>query len=131
MISHNTAKQMAELGFPQPEPKFGQVWYTQIGNAVICSDSYRDIEYLHIEFCMPGAIIARDNTDDMVYAPTVPDIMRELYHVMTPIVFFENNVWTVGYPAGLGVIEPICNDKDPEEALAKAWIEKQRKAEVC
>jgi hypothetical protein len=123
MISHSTAKQMAELGFPQPEPKFGQVWYTQIGNAVICSDSYRDIEYLHIEFCMPGAIIARDNTDDMVYAPTVPDIMRELDSNMS--------FWAGDFGFFVSDInDDEFYDEIAEEAAAKAWIEKQRKAEV-
>lgn len=129
MISHSTAKQMAELGFPQPEPKFGQMWYDDKGRICVFMKLVGDVG----NWKLAGAhgLSFQESPKWYIYAPTVADIMRELYHVMTPIVFFENNVWTVGYPAGLGVIEPICNDKDPEEALAKAWIEKQRKAEVC
>lgn len=127
MISHNTAKQMAEMGFPQPEYKEGQIWASDTHFQWVILFRYSDyVSYVKLA----GEIVRERKINDpelpdWVYLPTVSDIMRELgpeylFSIGTITqgehhedgFFVEKNDATKGY------------DKIAEEAAAKAWIEK-------
>lgn len=121
MISHSTAKQMAELGFPQPEPKFGQMWYDDKGR--ICAFMRLAGNVGNWKFAGTHGNSFQESPKWYIYAPTVADIMRELGSNMS--------FWAGDFGFFVSDInDDEFYDEIAEEAAAKAWIEKQRKAEV-
>jgi len=70
MINYELAKQLKEAGFPQPEPKFGQVWYADYDNGhmlgrklLVGTNHFLDVERLE---------------QPMVFCPTFEDIWAQL-----------------------------------------------------
>lgn len=121
MISHSTAKQMAELGFPQPEPKFGQMWYDDKGR--ICAFMRLAGNVGNWKLAGTNGNTFQESPKWYIYAPTVADIMRELGSNMS--------FWAGDFGFFVSDInDDEFYDEIAEEAAAKAWIEKQRKAEV-
>ena len=126
MIDFQTALQMRDLGFPQPEPKFGQMWWlftlsgqrlvliTQVnGTSLNASSEHGAFEYDETDFSeMPH-----------VYCPTITDIMRELGHEydfgFSERSDFSATFWVAGP-------HKMYLDAEAEKAGATAWIEKQQ-----
>jgi len=104
-----TAKLLADAGFPKPAPDYGQTWYTHYG--------------------IPGSVTAPSKWSDNgeVFAPTATDIMRELpgWNLSYTKVFG----WIVYWDAP-GLPEPIqFSHENPAEAAAQAWF--HEKAPLC
>lgn len=119
MISHNTAKQMAEMGFPQPEPKFGQMWYDDKGR--ICAFMRLAGNVGNWKLAGTNGNTFQESPKWYIYAPTVADIMRELSHEYSFRFYFKMS--EVRYIVTGRIIQRYL-DEIPEEAAAKAWIEK-------
>jgi len=117
------ARRLKEQGFPQPVPEPGQVWYTKSeapfvvvqpkGSQIAVGWPYVDYSFSHID---------KFDIHSCVYAPTAPDILREL-----------GWEWRVGYAEDAK--EYFCvhetgrylyyND-NPAEACAEVWEAKQK-----
>jgi len=96
-VTFETAKRLKEAGFPQPEPEFGQVWYSPNGA----------IRVIYIK------------TYDLVFAPSATDILKEIpfFGSLSFEVYetrFEFRVWE-----GLKL---IAKNENPHEAAALAWL---------
>lgn len=70
MTTYELAKKLKEAGFPQPEPKFSQIWFADYDNGymlgeklLVGTNHFLDVERLE---------------QPMVFCPTFEDIWREL-----------------------------------------------------
>lgn len=80
IISFETAKELKEAGFPQPEPAIGQVWYGTIGgqsdiNLIVRRSPNGDRPFIDSY----GNYHGQESFKKFgIYAPTVDDLLREL-----------------------------------------------------
>lgn len=109
-VTFETAKRLAEAGFPQPSPDYGQTWYTHDGS--------------------PGSVTSLSKWSDNgeVFAPAATDILRELpgwnlcydtvigWHVW----FDDVAEWDYCEP-------PFFKHENPAEAAAQAWFYENKK----
>lgn len=122
MTSFETAKKLKESGFPQPSPKFGQVWYDPYGMpAVVLSTK-------PLRFGDEGgqSWSGKNRFGEMIFAPTATDILRELPRNWMLWFYegseIENPAWEVGkYERGDGFDDQESNS-NPAEACAAAWL---------
>lgn len=113
-----TARRLKELGFEQPEPAPGQVWYENDGTPVIMYH----IEIGRLVRGSNGVLYGGKAADIITYAATAPDILRELQFT-----------WNLFYSAIDGMYNciqdrstDIFSNENPAEACAEAWEAKQK-----
>lgn len=95
IVSFETAKRLANAGFPKPAPDYGQTWYTHYG----CPGSVTDL--------------SKWSDNGEVFAPTATDILRELPN------------WSICYTASGWACffdDFIIEHSNPAEAAARAWF---------
>lgn len=131
-----TAIALRDAGFPQPTPEIGQYWYRAFKGHTItsmCSDVDNDGEPLY-SFTdtfsrAPGSFMRvfgrfSDEMNTMIFAPTATDILRELgsgYYLT-----HENTLFQCASVDDYGHRFDYWTDKNPAEACAKAWLEKNK-----
>ncbi len=115
MLSYETAVKLKEKGFPQPKQKIGQFWYFQRypqGSArhwtavVLTGNGIEPLDGGNLE----------GDLQDMVYAPTAADIIREThshYYLQN-----DDDMWTA-MPRYSGKAH---SHENPEEAASLAYL---------
>lgn len=99
-VTYETAVLLKEVGFPQPEPEFGQVWFSADRSPFVV-----------------GGFDTPRFYDDLVFAPTATDIMRALPGLS---MRFHSHLkeWQTRYKKN----ETRRAHKEPAEACALAWL---------
>lgn len=76
-----TAKKLKEIGFPQPDFLSGQIWYDDVGNALlICrelsNNFYREFQCIQIgkDYAFNVSLKKESHT----FSPTATDLLKEL-----------------------------------------------------
>ncbi len=135
-VSFETAKRLAESGFPQPEIERGQTWFSEeseylfLGKYEDCDDLPGSIFF--IETTMPEILLEGSSEDfeGMVFAPTATDILEEIYEIETG--------WSLRMISEGWIMERPHSDKgerfhalkmhtNPAEACAAAWLKIKQK----
>jgi hypothetical protein len=77
-LSAESARHLKELGYPQPEPKAGQVWYSLLDKPFGLRNG--PLESLYFENLYSGGIKPFDRivSQGMCYAPTPEEAMNFL-----------------------------------------------------
>ncbi len=118
-----TARRLKELGFEQPVPASGQVWYLDDEAAIVLAVHSNGVSYCR------GNCNYFERTDIFlslfVYAPTAPDILRELGEDWTMIVA-GGGFQIYKHFQDPQYIFPIAANENPAEACAEAWEVKQK-----
>ena len=109
-----TAIDLRDAGFPQPDYQFGQLWMTEDGrhDAFVGSKSWGTFKEWILENKIP-----------VVFAPTATDILRELGGRYT---LGSGKRLFLCYLFQNGEIGDYWRDENPAEACAKAWLEKNK-----
>lgn len=123
IVSFETAKKLKAAGFPQPEPEFGQVWY---------SDIFKTKWLVGLERLPNGLVVGKtvkikieevgiweqESGAYGVFAPTAIDIYPKLNFDFRLAPMPKG--WQVNR-ASNG--ELISRHENPAEAAAEAWLE--------
>lgn len=83
VVTFKTAQRLKEAGFPQPAPEAGQFWYNpDFGIFVVGRRSFVDGTTRSIFYFETGNVLEVSEVAflDCVFAPAVPDILREITH---------------------------------------------------
>lgn len=117
-VSHQTAIALRDAGFPQPEPAPGQYWYDLSGEIIQVLECHTDDIMILSKgnreiWISPSAFRRR-----FVFAPTAPDILRELGLGYGLYVSESGNTFVCRE------LSTIWTDENPAEACAKAWLAK-------
>jgi len=130
-----TARRLKELGFEQPVPAPGQVWYDTEGDALIVFrvtgsqvESVTDKEGV----VLPVVTGLHWMRTRFTYAPTAPDILRELGagHALTNSI--DGSTWLCDFMESTAQTTPfhkvtlLAFHENPAEACAEAWEAKQK-----
>lgn len=126
VTTSETAKTLAENGFPQPTPEFGQVWYLS-GKPHVCIGhegggiyNFRSQEGMEERTAV--------NYPTYFFAPTATDILEQLPG-WAITKGGSMKVWSVWLP----LFEPPESDemefhlRNPAEAGAEAWLKLNKK----
>ncbi len=126
-VTLETAKALRDAGFPQPEPAPGQVWYNHFGEFWITgSDPNNILPLFSISAGVTWGLSAKTIQTTLIFAPTAPDILRELgedYNLTICGPFFRweqmkaYEYFVFGY----------WQDENPAEGGAKAFLAKTKK----
>ncbi len=84
ITTFETARALKEVGFPQPEPEAGQVWYDKDGERFVCLSSTG-----YMVAVDGGDVFQAPDMSGLIYAATATDILREL-----------DEEYTLGYSKG-------------------------------
>ena len=125
-VTPQTATRLKQAGFKQPVPASGQVWYLDDEAAIVLAVHSNGVSYCR------GNCNYFERTDIFlslfVYAPTAPDILRELGGNYTLSFLGKVSTCTnTSLPApGLLKMENIYYHENPAEACALALEAKQK-----
>ena len=118
-----TARCLKKAGFRQPKFEVGQLWYKERypgGTAakwVLCI--FSELDFITLD----GGNYPEG---EAVYAPTAPDILRELGQ--SAALLYDQDEFLPGYLNGfngfIGFLQP--HNENPAEACAEAWEAKQK-----
>lgn len=112
-VTPETAKKMKEAGFPQPDFKFGQLWYeTERQDFAIVGTGKFELFKQHRE-------------GELIFAPTATDILRELgddYALHTEKGSFKC-ICTDIFRGGVTDGDFDGSHENPAEACYLAWKE--------
>lgn len=135
-VTPETAKKMKEAGFPQPEPRPGQMWFSafheipsivshrtdRVGEFMLAPISR--VDWSHIFFA--GPIIG--NAEN-IFMPTVADILRELPN---KVLFWRNDDLFV---CGVQMVDDgdyyairfneVYKNVNPAESVAEVWLNRK------
>ena len=115
-----TATRLKQAGFKQPVPASGQVWYLDDEAAIVLAVHSNGVSYCR------GNCNYFERTDIFlslfVYAPTAPDILRELGYEYT--LHHEDIYFCIYEPDGPEL--KIYENPNPAEACALALEAKQK-----
>lgn len=130
IVTFETAKKLKEAGFPQPEPNTGQFWYDKEGDILIVSEKKTDCGFFYGRYPNDSGIFATScENEDIVYAPTVTDILRELGQKY--VLWYDESpkiqIWFCAKTADLpqDAQQPFGHT-NPAEAAALAWMDKNK-----
>ena len=137
VISFETARRLKEAGFPQPEPKFGQAWYSAERVGVV-SKTLSTPEGMWAWLFAPDGSWAFGRAENGVYfAPTATDILHEI-HLFFPasaggsyywmMISPRQNLWEVAVKIGSVRDVASFSHQNPAEAAALAyeWVKNQK-----
>ena len=114
-----TARRLKEQGFVQPPPAPGQVWYKDEKPWLRMPGAYW-VELIN------GFTNSNPQFTPDCYAPTAPDILRELGQ--SAALLYDQDEFLPGYLNGfngfIGFLQP--HNENPAEACAEAWEAKQK-----
>ena len=118
ITTFETARALKTAGFPQPKPEFGQIWYGPDG--VACTF----VEGLYW-VCGDGDVFDPPDLSEMTFAPTAPDILREVGGGDIGLYCFNKafSVIQKGFYDDPYEDYPEFTDSNPAEACALAWLE--------
>lgn len=117
ILSVITAGVLKSAGFPQPEKKYGQIWYGSDGKMWIIAKGNKGNNDKAI--CADGAAFEHlHDTYGFIFCPTVDDIMKQLpfHYVFYDILL---NEFTVN---DMRSKESISSSKEAIAACADAWL---------
>lgn len=121
-VTAQTATALRDAGFPQPEFATGQIWYNQFGEATFIGRKDCDIHGNTTFFCTSlrtgRTEEMRTTKEDAIFAPTAPDILRELGLGYGLYVSESGNTFVCRE------LSTIWTDENPAEACAQAWLAK-------
>lgn len=118
-VTPATAQRLKNAGFPQPKFAFGQFWYSQNEQVNIYVRAARpNIETHH--FVGETLTTQHYKADQVIYAPTATDILRQLGEDVT--LSYGHGYWLCGIFCG----EDFTHE-NPAEAAALAWLSKHEK----
>jgi len=120
MTTHTTfetSRLLAEKGFPQPAPEFGQVWYLS-GKPHVCIGHEGGGIY---NFRSQKGMEERTavNYPTYFFAPTATDILDRIGYGLIG-QFFDGWIFCVQSPGGLKTSSNA--HENPVEACAEAWL---------
>lgn len=122
-VSSNTAIQLKQAGFPQPELAAGQFWVDAYGREFFTVQSCPDMGGKRWRAVQPGSTVFMTiNLDDdgWVFLPTETDILRLL-----PNEYFLNFADSFDFSVNRvnegSVIAMVSSDPNAAEACAEAW----------
>lgn len=125
-VTFETAKRLAEAGFPQPEPQRGQLWYNKAGAEyiIILADNLGMCDY---SISPSGKVwLGRGLNDEELFAPTATDI---LFHLPGWNLAYTTACGWIAYWDAPGLAEPIqFSHENPAEVCAMAWFFEQENA---
>ncbi len=115
-VTNETARRLKSAGFPQPESDIFQVWYTRT-QTIIQVVHFDNEQNAPVVYSCGSAYYERRPFENLVYAPTATDILRELdeNHFLTTLL---DGRFCVALFVGSG--DSIHNN--PAEACAAAWL---------
>jgi len=131
IITYKTAVRLKNAGFPQPEPEAGQFWYLQSGIiAWVAKKRPFDQFLLCDELGEPFIAMYLVFGEDLVFAPTATDILRELKSDFD-LSGLEDGNWMVIKRATADQLTPIAYlvHDSPAESAAAAWLKIHEKEE--
>ena len=120
-----TARRLKELGFAQPVPAPGQVWYTINDTKIIVTGRKGQTFFCATKGGNSLTEIHVSHFDDFADAPTASDILRELGEDWTMIVA-GGGFQIYKHFQDPQYIFPIAANENPAEACAEAWEVKQK-----
>ena len=119
IVSFQTANQLKEAGYPQPELMQGQFWYGVFGRLSMVMDYDASFAFL---YSFGNKQIIRQSIDDfcsfLEYAPCATEIMEQPEMCHHDITFL--NTWSVG-----DLNEPVehsTRNDNPAEAAALEYL---------
>ena len=127
-----TARRLKEQGFKQPLPAPGQVWYDLVKNPNLPCFIHRAKEGWYWDN-HGNSYTAEAFTEDGCYAPTAPDILRELGSRFALTIHPEaigGNCFCMQFmPAAITTVRVHAEwqHDNPAEACAEAWEAKQKR----
>ena len=124
-VSQNTAIALREAGFPQPEPEFGQIFFSACytGPFVYLRKGCGDI--LELKSLRGVETWEKSGSSDLLFAPTATDILKELGERY--VLWYDNSPrvlkwYCVKVATTINqTIDPYMHEK-PAEAAAAAWL---------
>jgi hypothetical protein len=136
VVLFETAVKLKDVGFPQPVPALGQVWYDKFGEWLLLITN--DDGYLCFRDDVNSSRVFDKTEDRLVFAPTATCILREMPDQTLLIThkgagrggrFHDEDIFQIW------VTEDIENQKCrhvaqsgwPAEACAMAWLEINKK----
>lgn len=124
-VFFETACKIKELGFPQPKPEFGQMWwYSQPGSGIdpeLCVCSYSIREDMAVAERPDGTWDFLNEPDCWTFAPIATDILRELWFGFD-LKCGGNKKWVV-CERSVDEINVVSEHENPAEACASVWME--------
>lgn len=128
-VTFETAKRLAEAGFPQPTPERGQIWLSEVGAEYLIQAVGQDgsVDY---SFGNAYPFLCRHlDADGCIFAPTTTDIMRELpeYAVARHIDYRGQSGEAWFCWDTLDRHETFSHPTNPAEAAAMAWLHENKK----
>lgn len=128
IVTFETARMLKDMGFPQPAPAPGQVLYTANGVPFVIIVVFVDLDFFFAAWLndtgktTTGKIISLLSC---TYAPTAPDILRELGEDWTMIVA-GGGFQIYKHFQDPQYIFPVSANDNPAEACAMAWEASQK-----
>lgn len=122
-----TAQRLKDAGFPQPEKNAGQFWYKNKSEicVIIQADEGRDTVAVKDIFSLDWVWLI--NLDDLIYAPTATDILRELGKSFV-LYYDDTNGVNMWFCAKIAIVPQEVRlhlgHANPAEAAALAWLDK-------
>jgi len=128
IVSFETAVKLKEAGFPQPEPKRGQIWwypddYNGDVYGVIITRNTQCPECVHFDGEFGSDTLSRQEFKDLAFAPTATDILVDLGYNFSLSVLSDGN-WFCDNQADES---DAWQHENPAEACALAWLGKNKK----
>lgn len=126
-VTFQTATALRDAGFPQPEFATGQIWYNQYGAATFIGrkdcDNHGNTTFFCTSLRTGRTEEMRPTKEDAIFAPTAPDILRELG---SRYVLGSGKIGLKWYCYNIfeGMINGHWQDENPAEGGAKAWLAK-------
>ena len=134
-VSFETAKRLAEAGFPQPIPQRGQTWiednYThdRSGNHHLVLESRSTME----AFCISQDLFLNYSkwldSELCIFAPTATDILRELpRYSLALLLSYRHQTGEAWFCWDIDQTETFfSHPTNPAEAAAQAWFRENQK----
>lgn len=128
-VTPQTATRLREQGFPQPVPAPGQVWYTANDTPFVIAHDYDGSNFLLVWLDDESGLgeVTKSALLSCTYAPTAPDILRELGEEW--VLSTADRQWHCDntYKQRLFAKSLVFSNNNPAEACAMAWEAKQSK----
>lgn len=140
-VSAETALKLKNAGFPQPTPEAGNAWYDINGKGrPLFVHEVTNSRLSFVSIGNPGAAITPpENFNNVAFAPTATDILRELgsdYCIKADNSGFEcilgsrisrnPQVWAHSSNQSVSFLLRYRHE-NPAEACAQAWLAKKSK----
>ena len=121
-VTFETAKRLADAGFPQPLPQRGQVWFLEGGMPLVVTSKSDAIDMHLCDYVVGGSMyIYRYLNDGEVFAQTATDILQHLPGWNLSKIEDGWRAWFGIFPKK-GYSPGVFTNENPAEAAAEAWF---------